>query len=96
MINRNSGFANLTAGYLFPEIARRRREYAAKHPDASIISLGIGNTTEPLSPHIAKAMSDYALGLGTPQGYSGYGDEQGLTALREKIAEVFYSGMVDA
>ena len=89
MINRNSGFANLTAGYLFPEIARRRREYAAKHPDASIISLGIGNTTEPLSPHIAKAMSDYALGLGTPQGYSGYGDEQGLTALREKIAEVF-------
>ena len=96
MINRNSGFANLTAGYLFPEIARRRREYAAKHPDASIISLGIGNTTEPLSPHIAKAMSDYALGLGTPQGYSGYGDEQGLTALREKIAEVFYPGMVDA
>ena len=58
MINRNSGFANLTAGYLFPEIARRRREYAAKHPDASIISLGIGNTTEPLSPHIAKAMSE--------------------------------------
>ncbi len=96
MIKRNSGLANLTAGYLFPEIARRRREYAAAHPDASIISLGIGNTTEPLSEHISKAMSEYALGLGTPEGYSGYGDEQGNTALREKIAETFYKGMADA
>ena len=51
MINRNTGFSNLTAGYLFPEIARRRREYAAAHPDASIISLGIGNTTEFLPVH---------------------------------------------
>ncbi len=96
MITRNTGFSNLTAGYLFPEIARRRREYAASHPEAKIISLGIGNTTEPLSKHIAKAMSDYCLGLATPEGYSGYGDEQGNTALREKIADVFYKGMADA
>ncbi len=96
MIKRNTGFSNLTAGYLFPEVARRRREYAASHPEAKIISLGIGNTTEPLSKHIAKAMSDYALGLATPEGYSGYGDEQGNTALREKIAEVFYKGMADS
>lgn len=96
MIKRNTGFSNLTAGYLFPEVARRRREYASSHPDASIISLGIGNTTEPLSAHIAKAMSDYALALATPEGYSGYGDEQGSSALRERIAEVFYKGMADA
>ncbi|QTQ14411.1 LL-diaminopimelate aminotransferase [Treponema parvum] len=94
MINRNKGFANLTAGYLFPEVARRRREFAARHPDASIISLGIGNTTEPLTPHIAKAMSDYALALSTPEGYSGYGDEQGMAALREKLAQVFYPNMI--
>ena len=96
MIKRNTGFANLTAGYLFPEVARRRREYAASHPEAKIISLGIGNTTEPVSKHIASAMGDYALGLATPEGYSGYGDEQGNSALRQKIAEVFYSGKVDA
>ena len=96
MIKRNTGFANLTAGYLFPEVARRRKEYQAKNPAAKIISLGIGNTTEPLTPHIAKAMSDYSLGLGTAAGYSGYGDEQGNTALREKIAQVFYPGMADA
>lgn len=96
MIKRNTGFSNLTAGYLFPEVARRRREYAAGHPDAKIISLGIGNTTEPLSPHIVKAMSDYALALSTSEGYSGYGDEQGNSALRSKIAEVFYPKMADA
>lgn len=95
MIKRNTGFSNLTAGYLFPEVARRRREYAASHPDAKIISLGIGNTTEPLSPHIAKAMSDYALSLSTAEGYSGYGDEQGNSELRAKIADVFYKGMAE-
>ena len=96
MIKRNAGFANLTAGYLFPEVARRRKEYQAQNPGAKIISLGIGNTTEPLTPHIAKAMSDYSLGLGTAAGYSGYGDEQGNAALREKIARIFYPGMADA
>ncbi|MCK9169828.1 MAG: LL-diaminopimelate aminotransferase [Treponema sp.] len=96
MVRRNTGFANLTAGYLFPEVARRSREYAASHPDAEIISLSIGNTTEPLTPHISKAMSDYALSLATPEGYSGYGDDQGLPSLREKIAETFYTGMADS
>ena len=95
MITRNEGFANLTAGYLFPEVARRRREYAAAHPDAKIISLGIGNTTEPLPKFIAKAMADYSLGLATPEGYSGYGDEQGNTELRKKIAGVWYKGLAD-
>ena len=96
MIKRNTGFSNLTAGYLFPEIAKRRREYAASHPDAKIISLGIGNTTEPLTPHITKALADYASALGTQAGYSGYGDEQGNTALREKIASVIYGGKIAA
>ncbi|MBQ3799843.1 MAG: LL-diaminopimelate aminotransferase [Treponema sp.] len=96
MLSRNKAFENLTAGYLFPEVAKRRRLYQEKHPDAKIISLGIGNTTEPLTPHITKAMVDYAAGLGTESGYSGYGDEQGLTELREKIASVLYKGMASA
>lgn len=96
MIKRNSGLAHLTAGYLFPEVARRRREYAEKHPDAEIISLGIGNTTEPLPAFIAKAMADYAAALATAEGYSGYGDDCGNPLLRKKIAETFYDGLADA
>ena len=93
MIKRNTGFKNLTAGYLFPEVARRRREYQEKNKDAKIISLSIGDTTEPLPKFIAKAMADYSMSLSTLEGYSGYGDEQGNSALRAKIAEVWYKGM---
>ncbi|MGP1603042.1 MAG: LL-diaminopimelate aminotransferase [Treponema sp.] len=90
MIDRNKCFSNLTAGYLFPEVARRCVEYEKNHPDAKIISLSIGNTTEPLPAFIAEAMANYASALSTPEGYSGYGEEQGNPSLRKKIAETFY------
>ena len=70
-VARNPNFAKLQAGYLFPEIARRRRAHAEARSDAKIISLGIGDTTEPIPPTIAKAMADAAAGLGTLDGYSG-------------------------
>ncbi|MDR2619224.1 MAG: LL-diaminopimelate aminotransferase [Treponema sp.] len=89
MIERNKCIANIKAGYLFPEIAKRRREYAAAHPGAKIISLGVGNTTEPILPHINAGLVEGARQLATAEGYSGYQDE-GLLALREKISGVFY------
>ncbi|MDR0654795.1 MAG: LL-diaminopimelate aminotransferase, partial [Treponema sp.] len=89
MLKRNICIANIQAGYLFPEIARRRREFAASHPDAKIISLGVGNTTEPILPHIDEGLVEGARRLGTVEGYSGYQDE-GLLSLREKISAVFY------
>jgi len=91
MITRNPNIANLKAGYLFPEIAKRRREFAAAHPDAKIISLGVGNTTEPVLPHANAGLIEGARKLGTVEGYSGYQDE-GLPELREKISSVFYKG----
>jgi LL-diaminopimelate aminotransferase len=101
MVKRNPGIANIKAGYLFPEITKRRREYAASHPETAtaegrIISLGIGNTTEPLTAHIDAGLVKEARGLGTGEGYSGYGEDLGLTALREKIAATLYQGNVKA
>ena len=95
MIQRNPCIANLKAGYLFPEIAKRRREYASAHPEAKIISLGVGNTTEPILPHINQGLVDGAKRLGSVETYSGYQDE-GLPLLREKISAVFYSGKFNA
>ncbi len=94
MVKRNKNMAKLQAGYLFPEINKRKKEFLQRNPDAKIISLGIGDTTEPLTPHITKALSDAAARLGTDEGYSGYGDEQGLTELREKIASKIYNSKV--
>lgn len=83
--------SRLKAGYLFPEIARRRRDFAALHPDAKIISMGVGNTTEPLLPHICAALVDGARRLGRVETYSGYMDE-GLPELREAVSRVYYKG----
>jgi len=95
MIQRNPCIANLKAGYLFPEIAKKRREYAEAHPEAKIISLGVGNTTEPILSHINQGLVEGARRLGTVEGYSGYQDE-GLLLLREKISAVFYGGQFKA
>ncbi len=94
MVQRNKNIARLKAGYLFPEITRRKNALLAKEPGARIISLGVGNTTEPITPHITEGLVAAARGLGTKEGYSGYGEEQGLTALRERIAERYYNGRV--
>jgi len=94
-MQRNPCLVNIKAGYLFPEIAKRRREFAAAHPEAQIISLGVGNTTEPILPHINAGLVEGARRLGTVEGYSGYQDE-GLLELREKIAAVFYGGKFNA
>jgi len=96
MARRNPNLARLQSGYLFPEINRRKRELLQRNPQAKIISLGIGNTTEPLGTRISAALSRYAADLGTPAGYSGYGEEQGLEALRHKVAQRYYCGRVSA
>ena len=46
----NENYLKLQAGYLFPEIARRVREFCEKNPDAAkrLVRCGIGDVTEPL------------------------------------------------
>jgi LL-diaminopimelate aminotransferase len=94
MVKRNENLAKLKGGYLFPEINRRKQAFLEKNPDAKIISLGVGDTTEPLSKTITEALSSFANGLGTKTGYSGYGFEQGHFEIREKIAQKIYGGLV--
>lgn len=64
-----------------------------KYPDAKVISLGIGDTTEPIPEVITSAMAERAHGLSTLGGYSGYGAEQGEKPLRAAIASTFYEGL---
>uniref|UniRef100_A0A804RAU8 Uncharacterized protein n=1 Tax=Zea mays TaxID=4577 RepID=A0A804RAU8_MAIZE len=59
-VPRYANMSKLQAGYLFPEIARRRTDHLLKHPDAKIISLGIGDTSEPIPDAITNAMAEIA------------------------------------
>ncbi|XP_059433493.1 LL-diaminopimelate aminotransferase, chloroplastic-like [Corylus avellana] len=92
-VSRNANMAKLQAGYLFPEISRRRAAHLLKYPDAQVISLGIGDTTEPIPEVITSAMEKRSRALSTLEGYSGYGAEQGEKALRAAIASTFYRNL---
>ena len=65
-------FCELVVPIILLQIAKRRREHQEANPDAKIISLGIGDTTEPIPQVIADAMAAAAAGMATREGYSGY------------------------
>ncbi|MDE1865203.1 MAG: LL-diaminopimelate aminotransferase [Candidatus Micrarchaeota archaeon] len=91
MATINSNYNKLKAGYLFPEIARRTKEFQEKNPGVEIMRLGIGNTTEPLAPHVIEGLHRGVDKLAKVETYTGYGDEQGNTSLRKAIAEAYKS-----
>ncbi len=87
MATVNENFLKLQAGYLFPEIDRRIRSHQAKNPDVKIISLGIGDVTQPLAPAIIKAMKKAVDDMGSVANFHGYGPEQGYDFLINAIIE---------
>ncbi len=86
----NDNYLKLKAGYLFPEIARRVKEFSAKHPDAKIIRMGIGDVTEPLPAACVAAMHAAVDEMANRATFKGYGPEQGYDFLREAIAKNDY------
>ena len=81
----NTSLAQMPAGYLFAEIAKRVKEFSAANPDADILRLGIGDVTRPLAPAVAKAFADAALEMGTAAGFKGYGPDFGYDFLIDAI-----------
>jgi LL-diaminopimelate aminotransferase len=88
----NENYLKLQAGYLFPEIARRVREFCEKNPAAgkNLIRCGIGDVTEPLPAAAIEAMKRAADELGHRETFRGYGPEQGYDFLRSRIAQHDY------
>ncbi len=88
----NENYLKLPAGYLFPEIARRVRDFCEKNPEVAerLIRCGIGDVTEPLPRAAIDAMKNAAEELGRRETFHGYGPEQGYEFLRAKIAQNDY------
>ena len=83
----NHNFSKLSEEFLFLEVERRSAPWKEKK---SLLDLGIGDVTHPLSPSIAEALSEGAREMGTQETFRGYGPPQGYLFLREKIAEIDY------
>ncbi len=90
MVQVNADYLKLKAGYLFPEISRRIKEFSFKNPNVDLIRLGIGDVTEPLPLACREAMKAAIEEMGTEDGFRGYGPEQGYQWLREIISENDY------
>lgn len=87
MVKINSNYLKLKAGYLFPEIARRVKEFSEQNPGAKIIRLGIGDVTRPLPNAVIDAAKKAFDEMGRLETFRGYGPEQGYEFLRQTIVE---------
>jgi LL-diaminopimelate aminotransferase len=90
----NENYLKLQAGCLFPEVARRVREFCEANPKAAerLIRCGIGDVTEPLPRAAIEAMKQAVEELGDHETFRGYGPEQGYEFLRSTIAQNDYRG----
>ncbi len=88
MIGINENFLKLKAGYLFPEIGRRVRAFKQAHPEARVISMGIGDVTQPLTPAVVEAMHRAVDEMGRQETFRGYDDSGvGYEFLRQAIID---------
>lgn len=90
MIHINENYFKLQAGYLFPEIGRRVREFQKDNPQADIIKMGIGDVTQPLAPSVIRAFHEGVDEMSKAETFKGYSPEQGYDFLREAIANNEY------
>lgn len=86
----NPHLASMPSGYLFREISARINDYEKKHPGRRVISLGIGDVTRPLPAVVTEALAKAALEMSTPEGFRGYGPEQGYDFLLRAICKNLY------
>ncbi len=87
MANINDNFQKLQKSYLFIEIANKVKAYKDSHAGADIISLGIGDVTQPLAPVVIEAMQKAVVEMGNKNTFKGYGPEHGYDFLRRAIVE---------
>ena len=85
MINEN--FLKLSESYLFAEISRKVNVFREMHPEVNIISLGIGDVTQPLAPVVTRALHKAVDEMGVAASFRGYGPERGYDFLREAIVD---------
>ena len=86
----NEHFLKLPNNYLFTDIAKKVNVFKVSHPNTDVISLGIGDVTQPLCPAVVEAMHKAVDELGHKETFRGYGPEQGYAFLREAIVKNDY------
>ena len=90
MFNINENYLKLPGSYLFSTIGKKVAAYQAANPDKNIISLGIGDVTQPLVPAILEALHSAVDEMGNAETFHGYAPDLGYEFLRTAIADNDY------
>ena len=86
----NENFLKLSNNYLFSEIAKRVKTFKESYPDRNVISLGIGDVTQPLPKASVDAMAKAVEEMGNIATFRGYGPEHGYDFLINAIIKNDY------
>ena len=80
MTTINTNFLKFPGIYLFQEVARQVAAFKKTGPDKRVISLGIGDVTQPLAKAVIEALHKATDEMGKAETFRGYGPEQGTAA----------------
>ena len=90
MFKVNENYLKLPGSYLFSNIGKKVAAYKEANPDKSIISLGIGDVTQPLAPEIIKSLHSAVDEMGKAETFRGYAPDLGYEFLRNAIVDGDY------
>ena len=90
MFKVNENYLKLPGSYLFSNIGKKVAAYKEANPDKSIISLGIGDVTQPLAPEIIKSLHSAVDEMGKAETFHGYAPDLGYEFLRNAIVDGDY------
>ena len=90
MVTVNHNYLKLPGSYLFSTIAKKVRAYKEENPDKEVISLGIGDVTQPLVPAIIDALHGAVEEMAHAETFHGYAPDLGYEFLRRAIAKNDY------
>lgn len=90
MFQVNENYLKLPGSYLFSNIGKKVAAYKAANPSKKVISLGIGDVTQPLVPAIIEALHKAVDEQAVAETFRGYAPDLGYEFLRNTIAENDY------
>ena len=90
MYKINENYLKLPGSYLFSNIGKKVTAYKAANPDKDVISLGIGDVTQPLAPAVIEALHSAVDEMADAATFHGYAPDLGYEFLRSAIRDNDY------
>ena len=90
MYKINENYLKLPGSYLFSNIGKKVAAYKEANPDKDVISLGIGDVTQPLCPAVIDAMHKAVDEMANAETFHGYAPDLGYEFLRSAIRDNDY------